>query len=70
MWQWIIWIFKMLSFSYLSVAFNLLTVPRVMRYYNSVYHIGFIVYAILFMIGKYLAINCKKPNNVSNLKVE
>lgn len=50
-WEWIIWFFKMEAFSFLSMAFHLLVLPEVIRYYNSVYYCGFIVGAILYIVG-------------------
>lgn len=50
----------MCSFSYLSVAFHLLTVPRVLHYYNSIYHIGAIVGFAMYGLGIYIAKSKKR----------
>lgn len=51
-WEWIIWFFKMFGFSYLGIAFHLLVLPDIIRYYNSIYYCGFVVGIVLYLIGR------------------
>lgn len=50
-WEWIIWFLKMQFFSYFAIAFHLLEVHKVIHYYNSIYHVGWIFAAILYAYG-------------------
>lgn len=38
-------------FSYFAIAFHLLEVHKVIHYYNSIYHAGWILAAILYVAG-------------------
>ncbi|XP_044731944.1 lysophospholipid acyltransferase 7 [Chrysoperla carnea] len=53
-WDWILYFSKMQGFAYLGFAFQLLSVQRVMRYYNSIYHSGEILLLILYLIVLYI----------------
>ncbi|KAK4874614.1 hypothetical protein RN001_013974 [Aquatica leii] len=65
-WEWIIWFFKMLAFSYLSMAFTLLSLDHVIRYYSSVYYIGFIGFAVMYAVG----IRMLKQTKIRNKNTE
>lgn len=54
LWEWIFWFFKMAAFSYLGIAFHLLSIRNVIHYYNSIYHAGALIGAILYLSGLYL----------------
>ncbi|GJQ81851.1 hypothetical protein Trydic_g9878 [Trypoxylus dichotomus] len=54
LWEWIFWYFKMAGFSYLAIAFNLLSIQKVIHYYNSIYHAGAIIGVILYLSGLHL----------------
>lgn len=41
----------MQAFSYLGIAFNLLVLPEIIRYYTSIYYSGFIGGFILYVIA-------------------
>lgn len=41
----------MQGFAYLGFAFHLLTFEKVLKYYNSVYHMGEISFVILYIIA-------------------
>ncbi|XP_017785549.1 PREDICTED: lysophospholipid acyltransferase 7 [Nicrophorus vespilloides] len=49
--EWFMVVFKMFFFSYLSIAFHLLSLDWVMHYYNSIYHIGLIISVLLYVAG-------------------
>ncbi|KAH8263179.1 hypothetical protein KR044_005521 [Drosophila immigrans] len=48
------WICKWWAFSYLGTAFLLSSFDNIWRFYSSVYHIGYISWAVLVAIGLYL----------------
>ncbi|KAK5641211.1 hypothetical protein RI129_009758 [Pyrocoelia pectoralis] len=50
-WEWIIWFLKMQAFSYLSMAFVLLSLSDIHRYYASCYYIGFVGAALMYALG-------------------
>ncbi|KAF5295178.1 hypothetical protein FQR65_LT10566 [Abscondita terminalis] len=54
LWEWIIWLMKMQAFSYLSMAFTLLSLNNVIRFYSSTYYCGFIGFAIMYAVGVYM----------------
>lgn len=49
--EWIVSVFKMFGFSYLAIAFHLLTLKKIWHYYNSIYHFGFVLGIVLYVIG-------------------
>lgn len=49
--EWIHWFFRMHFFSYQGIAFLLLEVNLILKYYNSIYHAGLILWIILYVIG-------------------
>lgn len=51
----IFWIAKFFAFSYLGTAFLLVTFTNIWKFYNSVYHIGYITWAIMLGLGMYLS---------------
>lgn len=69
-WEWIIWFFKMQAFSYLGMAFNLLVLKEVLRYYDSIYYCGFIGAAVLYITGLQLLKAKKKAQRKSGEKLE
>ncbi|XP_037042093.1 lysophospholipid acyltransferase 7 [Bradysia coprophila] len=60
------WISKFFAFSYLGIAFQLLTIDRIWFYYNSVYHLGYIYFAVMFIIGKVCLSMQKRPTSTKN----
>lgn len=50
----IFWISKWFAFSYLGTAFLLSSFDSIWRFYSSVYHIGYITWALLVALGLYL----------------
>lgn len=59
MWEWIVSIFKMFGFSYLAIAFHLLTLNKIWHYYNSIYHFGLLLGIGLYVLGIFI-LNKKK----------
>uniref|UniRef100_A0A0K8TNZ5 Lysophospholipid acyltransferase 7 n=1 Tax=Tabanus bromius TaxID=304241 RepID=A0A0K8TNZ5_TABBR len=51
----IFWISKMFSLSYLGTGFLLLTFEKILFYCNSVYHFGYIYWAVLLAVGMFLS---------------
>uniref|UniRef100_A0AAG5DAI3 Lysophospholipid acyltransferase 7 n=1 Tax=Anopheles atroparvus TaxID=41427 RepID=A0AAG5DAI3_ANOAO len=49
------WISKFFAFSYLGIAFLLLTVDKIWYYYSSVYFIGYMLWIVLYGVGVLLA---------------
>ncbi|KAL5286735.1 MBOAT7 family protein [Megaselia abdita] len=47
----IFWINKFFAFSYLAMAFLLLTMDKIWHYYSSVYHYGYVWYLVLLVTG-------------------
>lgn len=54
LWEWIVSIFKMFGFSYLGIAFHLLTFDRIWYYYSSVYHAGYLLGLMLYLSGVFI----------------
>lgn len=50
----IFWISKFFAFSYMGTAFLLVSFSKIWKFYSSVYHIGYILWAILFVVGIFL----------------
>ncbi|KAH8298330.1 hypothetical protein KR018_005367 [Drosophila ironensis] len=48
------WFFKWFAFSYLGEAFLLSSFGKIWRFYGSVYHIGYISWAAMIVLGLYL----------------
>uniref|UniRef100_A0A8D8J985 Lysophospholipid acyltransferase 7 n=1 Tax=Culex pipiens TaxID=7175 RepID=A0A8D8J985_CULPI len=51
----ICWISKFFAFSYMGIAFLLLTIEKIWFYYNSVYHFGYIFWIVLYGVGVLIA---------------
>uniref|UniRef100_A0A182RIP9 Lysophospholipid acyltransferase 7 n=1 Tax=Anopheles funestus TaxID=62324 RepID=A0A182RIP9_ANOFN len=49
------WISKFFAFSYLGIAFLLLTVDKIWYYYSSVYHFGYVLWIVLYGVGVLIA---------------
>lgn len=49
--EWGMWVFKMFAFSYFSIAFVMLDLNKIWRYYNSIYHAGVIIGVALYFLG-------------------
>lgn len=62
-WEWIIWFLKMQAFSYLSMAFVLLSLPDIHRYYASCYYFGFIGFGVMYAVGLQL-LNSRRKDKV------
>uniref|UniRef100_A0A1B0GQI9 Lysophospholipid acyltransferase 7 n=1 Tax=Phlebotomus papatasi TaxID=29031 RepID=A0A1B0GQI9_PHLPP len=46
-----VWINKFFALSYLIIAFQLLTFPRFWKYYSSVFHFGYIIFACQYALA-------------------
>lgn len=46
----LIWILKFFAFSYLGTAFLLKDVKLIWKYYSSVYHTAYILWAVLYVV--------------------
>lgn len=64
-WDWIIRFLRMNYYSYFSIAFHLLHVGVVIRFYNSIYHCGLILAIILYGIGIFTLKRRKKLSKVT-----
>lgn len=64
-WEWIIRFLRMNYYSYFSIAFHLLHVGAVVRFYNSIYHCGLILAIILYGIALF---TLKRRRKLSKLK--
>ncbi|XP_026475218.1 lysophospholipid acyltransferase 7 isoform X2 [Ctenocephalides felis] len=51
LWNHLFWASKMFAFSYMGIAFLLLKVDLVWKYYSSVYHFGYILWIGLYLGG-------------------
>ncbi|EFA08021.2 lysophospholipid acyltransferase 7 [Tribolium castaneum] len=49
--EWVHWFFRMHFFSYQGIAFLLLEVNLILKYYNSIYHAGLVLWVILYVVG-------------------
>lgn len=47
----VFWISKFFAFSYMGIAFLLMTMDKIWYYYNSVYHFGYVLWAVLYLVG-------------------
>lgn len=50
----IFWISKWFAFSYLGTAFLLSSFDSIWRFYSSVYHFGYIAWAVMIGLGIFL----------------
>lgn len=51
----ICWISKFFAFSYMGIAFLLLTIEKIWFYYGSVYHFAYIMWAVMYGVGVLIA---------------
>ncbi|XP_052865365.1 lysophospholipid acyltransferase 7 [Anopheles cruzii] len=51
----ICWISKFFAFSYMGIAFLLLTVDKIWHYYSSVYHFGYVLWILMYGVGVLIA---------------
>lgn len=56
----IFWVSKFFAFSYLSMAFVLMHMDKIWFYYNSVYHVGYILWVVMYGVGVVLTKSQKK----------
>lgn len=69
----VFWINKFFAFSYLGMAFLLLTMDKIWFYYSSIYHYGYVWYLVLLVTGiMLLKLKKKERRNEksSDVKVE
>ncbi|XP_058830640.1 lysophospholipid acyltransferase 7 [Topomyia yanbarensis] len=59
----ICWISKFFAFSYMGIAFLLLTIDKIWFYYGSVYHFPYIMWATLYIVGVLIAKSRKTKTN-------
>ncbi|GAB0095307.1 lysophospholipid acyltransferase 7 [Sergentomyia squamirostris] len=45
------WFFKFFAFSYMGIAFQLMTFPKIWNFYNSVFHFGYILWALQLVLA-------------------
>ncbi|XP_058448557.1 lysophospholipid acyltransferase 7 [Malaya genurostris] len=65
----ICWISKFFAFSYMGIAFLLLTIDKIWFYYGSVYHFAYIMWATLYVVGVLIA-KTRKSKSKRMEKVE
>ena len=58
----IFWVSKFFAFSYMGIAFLLLSLDKIWFYYNSVYHVGYILWITMYLVGIYLLKQRKRQN--------
>ncbi|XP_055710525.1 lysophospholipid acyltransferase 7 [Phlebotomus papatasi] len=68
-----VWISKFFAFSYMAIAFQLITFPRIWNYYNSVLHFGYLLWACQYAVALFWpkiskAIFGGKPRNSEKAK--
>ncbi|XP_055541308.1 lysophospholipid acyltransferase 7 [Wyeomyia smithii] len=51
----ICWISKFFAFSYMGIAFLLLTIDKIWFYYGSVYHFPYIMWLAMYLVGMVIA---------------
>lgn len=56
----VFWVSKFFAFSYLGMAFLLMTIDKIWFYYQSVYHIGYILWIAMYVGGLMLMKQMKK----------
>lgn len=56
----VFWVSKFFAFSYLGMAFLLMTIDKIWYYYKSVYHIGYLIWLGMFGVGMLLLQQQKK----------
>ncbi|XP_055638497.1 lysophospholipid acyltransferase 7 [Toxorhynchites rutilus septentrionalis] len=59
--NWICWVAKFFAFSYMGIAFLLLSIEKIWFYYGSVYHIAYIFWIVTYVVGVFIA-QIKKRN--------
>lgn len=50
----LLWVSKFFAFSYMGIAFQLMTLDKIWFYYSSVYHLGYVYFALMFVLGRVL----------------
>lgn len=50
----LIWILKFFAFGYLGTAFLLKDVKLIWKYYSSVYHTAYVLWAVIYVVSLYL----------------
>lgn len=66
------WISKFYAFSYMGIAFMLMTMEKSWYYYSSVYHLGYVLWAVMYAVGVMLMKQKKaksKRNTVNDINV-
>uniref|UniRef100_A0A1B0CZE6 Lysophospholipid acyltransferase 7 n=1 Tax=Phlebotomus papatasi TaxID=29031 RepID=A0A1B0CZE6_PHLPP len=68
-----LWINQLFAFSYMFIAYQLLSFPRVWKYYNSVYHFGYIVFVCQYALAFFwpnisTMLFGRKPKNIEEMK--
>lgn len=48
------WVSKFFAFSYMGIAFLLLTLDKIWFYYSSVWHLGYVYFAVMYVLGRVL----------------
>lgn len=48
------WVSKFFAFSYMGIAFLLLTLDKIWFYYSSVWHLGYVYFAVMYVVGRIL----------------
>lgn len=63
------WVSKFFAFSYMGIAFLLLTLDKIWFYYSSVYHLGYVYFAVMYVTGRVLLARQRKSVGKSGKKV-
>lgn len=48
------WVSKFFAFSYMGIAFLLMTLDKIWFYYSSVWHLGYVYFACMYVLGRVL----------------
>jgi lysophospholipid acyltransferase 7 len=59
------WISKFFAFSYMGIAFLLLSIDKILYYYSSVYYCGYLLWAVMFGVGTLLSLQKKTMHKKS-----
>lgn len=51
----VFWVSKFFAFSYLGMAFLLMTIDKIWFYYKSVYHLGYVLWVVMYGVGVLVA---------------
>ncbi|CAD6997890.1 lysophospholipid acyltransferase 7 [Ceratitis capitata] len=64
----IFWIAKFFAFSYLGISFLLASFTNIWKYYNSVYHIGYLSWCVFMILGVIMKSNKRSEQKEKDIK--